>query len=345
MSRPELRRVLVGAVTALLLLTVGTGAVSAQDGEEVAADTTSSVTTPESTTVDSLIVSDTVSADGAGSGQTSQPAEEPASATDDELDDDEVAAESTTDRPNAPDLLLQDEPLSGAELFPAQHVAELLRQALTDPRNEALWSGVEGSIPESALATTLDESEDVGAVPGLLQRTAEGIVDDESTDAAFASQSTSTGAEDVGLIAPPIEPDETTTYRARLESLLETVQARWGVASVAIRDAALNARQNLGLLQSVDLTWSPWLLLAAAAAVMVFGWIAARAFRWIRRRRAAPSNKAVRTARKLARRGIKTTEVARRTGLSREVIHLIEVLREKEARQERPAKRKRQEVA
>ena len=92
----------------------------------------------------------------------------------------------------------------------------------------------------------------------------------------------------------------------------------------------------------MDAKWLPALGLAGALGLLLLVWMARSAAALSRRLRSAPENKAVRTAQRLARRGVDTAEVARRTGLSREVIQLIEVMRARDARTRRSPSRKKE---
>ena len=197
-------------------------------------------------------------------------------------------------------------------LFPAQHVAEQLREAMADPRNAAVWNGL-----DEVVATA-------GSQP------------DDAVESPMAAPAEDVPEQAVALQPAPPPP------ATRSELVLQVARERWARSTAALTQAAEGVRGRLGLEGAVDAKWLPALGLAGALGLLLLVWMARRAAALSRRLRSAPENKAVRTAQRLARRGVDTAEVARRTGLSREVIQLIEVMRARDARTRRSPSRKKE---
>ncbi|MGI9626410.1 MAG: hypothetical protein ACR2QM_06210 [Longimicrobiales bacterium] len=148
------------------------------------------------------------------------------------------------------------------ELFPAELVANQIRAALADPRNQ----------------THLDEAERLVA------------------SAALAEEFTPPEAE------PSLEA--ITPLAARVEDSRDRISE----LATQTREALVGPSSTL-----LGSPWTPWV--AVGLLLGLFG---------LSRALTKPTeHRSLRTAKKLARRGIVPGEVARRTGLSQDVIHLI----------------------
>lgn len=176
-----------------------------------------------------------------------------------------------------------------AVAFPSEIVAAQIRAALADPRNQAPLDTL-----ESVLAGT--EGEAPMATPLAVAIQSPPAIPPASATSSTAAEEPTTGAAS-GLNAwlqARLSESRTAVLRA-------TTAARTGIAASGIPDAAYLISAILGAL-----------LLVGAAL-------------W--RLRSASEERSLKQARKLARRGIGVAEVARRTGLSRELIQMIEARR------------------
>ena len=113
------------------------------------------------------------------------------------------------------------------------------------------------------------------------------------------------------------DPAAPPTVAARIASALKERLAE------STRRVSLVAADLRGALPSAGLwvvsPWAPWVLVGGLVLLFIVGRVLSR-----------PSdNRSVRIARKLARRGILPGEVARRTGLSQDVIRLLELRRKR----------------
>ena len=180
---------------------------------------------------------------------------------------------------------------------------------------------------------------------------ATGDVDDDGLDEVVATAGSQPDDAVESPMAAPAEdvPEQAVALQpappppaTRSELVLQVARERWARSTAALTQAAEGVRGRLGLEGAVDAKWLPALGLAGALGLLLLVWMARSAAALSRRLRSAPENKAVRTAQRLARRGVDTAEVARRTGLSREVIQLIEVMRARDARTRRSPSRKKE---
>ena len=212
--------------------------------------------------------------------------------------------------------------------LPSQIVAAQISAALADPRNQAHLDSVEstlaglgttsaltaqdegvpedgtGSAPgetEAAVAATMPEAAGEGD-PGLLAGVRGGATAKEADPSAAAGdQSGDTSAS-----------GSVTASGAMIWFRTRMAESR----AVALR-AATVARSRIGELGLPRAV--PWTI-ALSGALLLLGLAAWRVSR-------PAEDKSLKRARKLARRGVGVAEVARRTGLSRDLIQLIEARR------------------
>ena len=207
------------------------------------------------------------------------------------------------------------DPLPGGEMptLPSQVVAERIRAALADPRNQALLDTLESAlagrgevpvIPGDGKGKSLDLAIGTPRVEGLLPSS------EMSSDARGDEIPVPSSASD----APSSNSDrdaESTVRGAVASAWTRVMQSRTAVLRVAT-----DVRNRIA---ASDLAIAPyWIPVFLGLLLILGGAFAAR------RLATPPENRSLNRARKLSRRGVGAAEVARRTGISRELIQLIE---------------------
>ena len=213
-----------------------------------------------------------------------------------------------------------------ALLLPSQIVAAQISAALADPRNQAHLDSVESTL--AGLGTT-----------SVLTLQDEGVPEDGTGPApgeteAAADIPEAAGEDDPGLLAgvrggataKEADPSAATGDQSGDASASGSVTASGAMTwfrtrmaesrAVALR-AATVARSRIGELGLPRAV--PWAI-ALSGVLLLSGLAAWRASR-------PAEDRSLKRARKLARRGVGVAEVARRTGLSRDLIQLIEARR------------------
>ncbi len=204
-------------------------------------------------------------------------------------------------------------------LFPSEFVARQIRAALADPRNQAHLTAV-----EEVLAARGSELREMATPPDVVDAPAE-----QTSTVVSGSQRGGATPETPGPEAAraTLGQGGSTSQEA---SGSDASQGLTGVASwlgirlsqsrVVALEAAQVVRGRLAALAgTVPASWVPWAILVLALAALIL------ASALIRGRK--PEDRSLKAARKLTRRGFGPAEVARRTGLSRDVIRVIEARR------------------
>ena len=218
--------------------------------------------------------------------------------------------------------------------LPAELVAARIRMALEDPRNQGVLDEIERLLDQSAPLGEPEAGEaDEGTVPA-----AEELAQAPPQDPA---------QEFIPLVTPPDVPvegpvaalAETASDERSLEVAstpadrvddVETPAAEGTPSSLALLNERLRqsrraVSQFAGRVRSAIPSSLSWLGTAWAPWVVVFGLVGV----FLATRAAArPSEtRSMKMARRLSRRGLGASEVARRTGLSQDVIQMIEARR------------------
>ncbi|NNM34626.1 MAG: hypothetical protein HKO53_16215 [Gemmatimonadetes bacterium] len=203
-----------------------------------------------------------------------------------------------------------------AVAFPSETVAAQIRAALADPRNQASLDTLESVLANRAVGAAAPE--DAGPSdrdPGPSSET----TDDEGR-AAVAAAGDDTGedskSEDVAVTPLPPAGADVSTVVATSGSMT-WLRSRFIESRTAALRATTTARSALVALNLPSATY--WISGILGALLLIGAAV------W--RTRSPSEDRSLKQARKLARRGVGVAEVARRTGLSRELIQLIEARR------------------
>ncbi len=228
---------------------------------------------------------------------------------------------------------------AGDPKFPANFVAEQLRNALNDPANEEVWSKLQESIalvygsPDSlgtpfelvnAAEALQDRNEAVTELTPISLE-AEPVVD-EDADAGESDQDA------VGRSGrPPMDGFSVEAAGFIWGETKDFLITRGRKASASLSVLSRVGRDRIGI-QDGWMVWVPWLALGALALTMVLLKVTRAVARLLGRREvtAGAHRGAVKTARKMVRKGTPTSAVARKTGLPREAIQVLDLLRRRE---------------
>lgn len=244
----------------------------------------------------------------------------------------------------AMDLLIRARD-AGSDL-PANVVALMIRDALTQPANDTLWSRLEQTVTavygDEALAsvlppdgTSLGDTQDISATSASESPTTQ--VDQDP--GAIASETTM--AEEPASQTPPGEMNREDLV-ALWESASSAVAARVEASVEQIRVLALTARERLGI-NNAPLVWVPWVIVGLLALGLVLQLMIKTARGLLSRMGLATTGayrRAAKVARRLSRKGASGAEVARKTGLPREAIQVLDILTTREKARTRAASRK-----
>jgi len=192
-------------------------------------------------------------------------------------------------------------------LFPSEFVANRIRAALADPRNQAHLTAVEDVLGAR------------GSDPGGMDVPPDMVGDPAQETSAAASALPRVGTVETRL--PETERGEAERNAVRERSggpagIASWLETRLSRSRVLALEAAHLVRARLGTLAgSAPASWIPWaiLILALGALVLASALVRGRTH----------DDRSLKAARRLTRRGLGPAEVARRTGLSRDVIRVI----------------------
>lgn len=203
-----------------------------------------------------------------------------------------------------------------AVVFPSEIVAAQIRAALADPRNQASLDTLESVLANRAVGVAAPE--DAGPSdpdPGLSSETTD---DEGRAGVAAAGDESGEDSESEGVAVTPLPPagDDASTAVATSGSMT-WLRSRFNESRTAALRATTTARSALVALNLPSATY--WISGILGALLLIGAAV------W--RTRSPSEDRSLKQARKLAKRGVGVAEVARRTGLSRELIQLIEARR------------------